>query len=288
MKAEFFLQKIRDEFPRLKWEKYRLLTHGWDHAVVILDEKLVFRFPKHNEYRDELQNEIRLLRYLKKRVEIGIPDYNYIAKDKSMAGYGMVGGRELTYSRFRRLSTAEKDIVARQLARFVSTMHATPESIIVKYNVRPGDQEKIYKKLVRDTRRFIFPRLRKGDIRLIEEYFDEMGAALGHRYSSVLVHNDLSSDHILWDEKKKQVNVIDFFDRGFGDPAVDFTGLLEYGARFAEKVLGMYSGKKDEQILKRSRLYFKRVPLCIMKDSMEGYPCTFKQGYAMFEKRFKV
>jgi aminoglycoside 2''-phosphotransferase len=200
----------------------------------------------------------------------------------------MVRGRELTGSRFRRLSASEKDTVAKQLAGFISALHSTPKSVMTKYNVRNENQEKIYKELVRNAKKLLFPRLRKKDIQLIENYFIELKDALGHNYSNALVHNDLTGEHILWDAKRKQINIIDFSDRAFGDPAIDFSGLLEYGQKFTEKVLKLYSGKKDSQILKRSQLYFKRVPLSIMVDSMLGYPCTFEQGYNMFKKRFKV
>ncbi|CAI9674257.1 aminoglycoside phosphotransferase family protein [Elizabethkingia meningoseptica] len=288
MKAELYLQKIKNDFPQIKWKKHRVLTHGWDHIIIVLDEKIIFRFPKDKEYKDEFQNEIQLLRYLKKRFRVGIPEYKYISKDKSIAGYDMVRGRELTVSRFRRLSASEKDTVAKQLSGFISALHATPKSVMTKYNVRDENQEKIYKELVSNVKKLLFPRLRKKDIQLIEDYLVELKDALGHKYSNALVHNDLSAEHILWDDKLKQTNIIDFSDRAFGDPAIDFSGLLEYGQKFTEKVLDLYSGKKDSQILKRSQLYFKRVPLSIMIDSMIGYPCTFEQGYTMFKKRFKV
>jgi aminoglycoside 2''-phosphotransferase len=288
MKAESFLHRIKKEFPQLKWKSYRQLTHGWDHMIIILDEKIVFRFPRDKKYKDEFQNEIQLLHYLKKKVKVGIPEYHCISKDKSIAGYNMVVGRELELPRFRRLSASEKETVARQLAKFITTLHKTPTSVINKYNLEIENQEKLYKELVRDTKRLLFPRLRKEDIQVIEEYFRELRATLDHHYSNTLVHNDLAGEHILWDVKKKQVNIIDFSDRAFGDPAIDFTGLLEYGVKFTKRVLGLYSGKKDDQLLERSQLYFKRVPLWVMKDSMQGYPCTFKEGYDMFKKRFKT
>ena len=66
MKAEFFLQKIKNEFPQIEWKKYRRLTHGWDHVVIVFDEKLIFRLPKNKEYKEKFKNEIQLLAFLKK------------------------------------------------------------------------------------------------------------------------------------------------------------------------------------------------------------------------------
>lgn len=286
MKAEFLLQKITKEFPEIEWKTYRHLTHGWDHDIIILDENIVFRAPKDWRYENELKNEIQLLHYLKKKVNVGIPEYIYVSKDTSIAGYTMVKGKELTTSRFYQLSVSEKESAAQQLAAFITTLHATPQSIIKKYHVRIEDKEKNYKKLVRDTKNHLFPRLDKKDVQRIEEYFEELKTALDRSYPRALVHNDLSSEHILWDTQKKKINIIDFSDRSCGDPAIDFTGLREYGPQFTERVFELYGGKKDEQMLYRSQLYFKRVPLYLMNDALQGYPCTFEEGYEIFKERF--
>ena len=107
-----------------------------------------------------------------------------------------------------------------------------------------------------------------------------------HKYSKALTHNDLTWHHILWDSKNKQINIIDFSDRAFGDPAIDFGGLYKYGNSFAEEVFGMYSGKKDKYMLKRALLYFKRAPLSNMKNALKGKPRNFEESYLRFKKTF--
>lgn len=55
MEAEKYLQKIKKEFPNLSWKNYQFVNHGYDHAVIILDRKIIFRFPKSNEYKKLLK-----------------------------------------------------------------------------------------------------------------------------------------------------------------------------------------------------------------------------------------
>ncbi len=284
----FFIQKIKHNFPQIKWEKHHVLTHGFDHVVIVLDEKIIFRFPKSKEYLSRLKDEIQLLSYLKKKVKVGIPDYKYVSKDKSFAGYDVVHGRELTASDFFKLSVSDKNKVAKQLAEFISTLHAMPKSVAVKHSVRFEDQKEQHQALVRDIEKLVFPRLKEQEIQVIEEYFTHLRKALSCDYTSVLTHSDLSWEHILWDHKREQVNIIDFSDRAFTDAAVDFSGLFEYGAKFVEKVFTLYSGRKDRTMLERSQLYFKRIPLSIMKNAVQGRPVSFKQGYIKFKKIFKV
>ncbi|MGQ9596264.1 MAG: aminoglycoside phosphotransferase family protein, partial [Thermoproteota archaeon] len=228
-----------------------------------------------------------LLHYLKNKLKIGIPEYTYISGDKSITGYKMLSGQELRPSYFKQLSSSEKEMIGEQIANFLTVLHATPKSIIKKYHVRTEDDWKRYSELVHNTKKLLFPRLSKADIRIVEQYFNEL-EDLVHKHPNVLVHNDLIWEHILWDRKKRQINIIDFSDRVFGDPAVDFAGLLEYGHRFKERVLTLYEGKKDNRTLHRSQLYFKRISLFLMIAALKGYPCTFKEGYYMFERLFKA
>ncbi len=289
MKAEFFLQQIKNEFPQVEWKKYRILTHGWDHVVIVFDEKLIFRFPKDKEYKEEFKNEIQLLSYLKKRIKVGIPEYTYVSKDKSLAGYEMSNGRELKSSHFKRFTGSEKELFAKQMADFLTNLHATPNSAISKFNISVNNPKKDYNELVSNTEKFLFPRINKKEVSVIEKYLDELKVTLDHsNYPNVLTHNDLTWEHILWNKDNNKVNIIDFSDRTFGDPAIDFAGLWEYGQIFVNRVYGLYKGKKDDQLLHRSQLYFKRIPLFIMKDALDGYPCTFKEGYEMFKKRYKI
>jgi aminoglycoside 2''-phosphotransferase len=287
MKTDFFLEQIKNEFPQVEWKKYRVLTHGWDHLVIVFDEKLIFRFPKDKEYKEEFKNEIQLLKFLSKRVEVGIPEYTFVSKDKSLAGYEMLKGQELKSSQYKRFDSSEKEKFAKQIAGFLTDLHSTPKSAISKFKINVDNPSKDYKELSSNTEDFLFPRLNRKEVSAIQNYLDQLKTTLDQsNYSNVLTHSDLTWEHILWDKSK--VNIIDFSDRTFGDPASDFAGLWEYGQKLVNRVYELYKGKKDDQLLHRSQLYFKRIPLSIMKDALDGYPCTFKEGYEMFRKRYKI
>lgn len=224
---------------------------------------------------------------MNKRVKIGIPEYNFVSKDRSIAGYEMLNGQELKSSQYKRFTSSEKEIFAEQMAEFLTNLHSTPNSAISKFNVRIDNPSKDYKELVNNTEKFLFPRLNKKEVLVIQNYLDELKIALDqNNYSNVLTHSDLTWEHILWDKNK--VNIIDFSDHTFGDPASDFAGLWEYGQKLVNRVYELYKGKKDDQLLHRSKLYFKRIPLFIMKYALDGYPCTFKEGYDMFRNRYKI
>jgi aminoglycoside 2''-phosphotransferase len=282
------VRRIRTEFPGLTWKTCRFINHGFDHYVLILDNKLVFRFPKRisRERPNEFSDEIRLLKYLGTRLKTPIPEYSYVARDRSFAGYKIIPGRELTESLFRKLTNADRLSLARQLADFIARLHGTPKRAIKRYHVRFKDYKDGYSDLVRKINKYIFPRLGKRDKQVVKEYLVELKSTLNHKFSRTLINSDLLGEHILWDKISRRVGIIDFSDRVYGDPAHDFAGLLNYGTEFTKRVMELYGGEKDEHMFHRVNLYHKRIPLYIMMDAHRGFPCTFKQGYDLFRRRF--
>jgi aminoglycoside phosphotransferase (APT) family kinase protein len=256
--------------------------------VIILDEKIVFRMPKDARYRYELKNEIGLLAYLRKKIDIGIPEYKYIARDRTLAGYDIVPGKELTTAVFLGLTKREKRMVSRQLARFITVLHATPKSVLKKYHVRTDDLQKRSATYVREMKRVLYPRLSKKEIKAITLLLDELKDELDRKFPRTLVHRDLSDIHILWDERNKRINIIDFSDRLHGDPAVDFIGLHKYGTGFVRQVYRRYQGTKDDHLLTRARLYYRRMPLLLMMAALRGDPCTYRESYELFRRRNKI
>ncbi len=280
------LSKIRKEFPSLKWKKAEHNIEGWDHFVIILDNKYVFRFPRTKQYLKALKNEILLLEYLKDKVNILIPQYAYIAKDKSFAGYSLIPGTQLRKKVFKLVSNKAKHTLAKQIADFLSSLHKISQKDVEKYGVKIVNTQKQYKELIINTNKYIFPRVSKKDQLLINNYLKEFKNYLKFP-KKVLAHNDLYSKHILLGENKKHISgIIDFSDRKIDDPARDFTEMWDYGEKFTLEVYKHYKGPKDKDFLKRSMMYYKRIPLWTMISPFQGGRGKFKKGYKMFKELF--
>ncbi len=280
------VRKIRKEFPDLKFKNARHNVEGWDHYVLILDNKYVFRFPREADYKNQLFDEIRLLEYLRPKVKIPIPKYIYIAKDKSFAGYEMLSGVQLKKEVFRKLSKQSQKFIAKQAAEFLTTLHKISLKDVKAFRIPKTKTQWLYRDLVRNTKKYIYPRIPSRDQELIENYLREFKKYLKFP-NLVLAHCDFYHDHILLDLQKKQISaVIDFSDRHINDPAIDFTELWIYGSGFVHEVYKHYKGPKDPEFLKRSQMYCKRNPLWIMAAPFLGQRGKFKKGYEIFREIF--
>jgi aminoglycoside 2''-phosphotransferase len=286
MEKRKLLNKIHKEFPNLKWDKAEHNIEGWDHYVIILDNKYVFRFPRTKKYLKELKNEILLLEYLKDKVEIPIPQYAYIAKDKSFAGYSLIPGIQLRKKVFESVPNKTKNLLAKQIAGFLSSLHKMSHKTVKQYGVKTVNAQKQYKELISNTNKYIFSRVSKKDQLLINSYLKEFKNYFKFP-KKVFTHNDLYSKHILLGENKKHISgIIDFSDRKIDDPARDFTEMWDYGEKFILEVYKNYKGPKDKAFLKRSMMYYKRIPLWVMISPFQGGRGKFKKGYKMFKELF--
>lgn len=282
--ADTLLKRIKSEFPSLVWKKHTFLNHGWDHEVIILDDNIVFRFPNSSEYGTALKSEIDLLKFLSDKIQANIPIYKYIAKDYSFAGYDIIPGIELSEDKFEQLPNSDKRMIVEQLATFLTTLHACSQEELTDFEIEEADMASETKRLRRQSKELLESKLSDEDYRTLTDILDELESLNTKVVPRVLVHNDMSTSHIYWDKDNRKIGVIDFSDRCLGDPAVDFTGLLDYGNDFCEQTLSLYNGPKDADLANRARLYKRRVGVYLLVDSFITDKITFKEAKRLFDK----
>src|SRR3989344_6717881 len=117
-----YLDRIKTEF-NIDIQNYSFKKSAFDHDVFIVNKELVFRFPRTESVREHLKHEIAFLNFLKDKVNLEIPDYKYISKNKDFAGYPIINGQILSPSAFKVLSKKNKEKVINSLIDFVNTFH---------------------------------------------------------------------------------------------------------------------------------------------------------------------
>jgi aminoglycoside phosphotransferase (APT) family kinase protein len=280
-KISLILNRIHQEFPDLKWDNFEYINHGWDHDVVILNDKTVFRFPNSPEYKTILKDEVRLMAYLKNKINITIPQYKYVSSDHSFAGYEIIPGDSLTVAKFSSIPSGDRSNITKQLASFFTSLHMVELNEIKKFNI---PYEKPIEYDVRDlSMRFLKPNLDKQDFVNVMRVIEEVDQLTEEQCPQVLVHNDISPKHIIWDAENKKVGIIDFSDRSIGDPALDFAELYLYGKTFVDQVYELYEGAKYEKFLGRAKVYMRRTGVSLMAHSFKDEKVSFKEAKKIFD-----
>lgn len=285
MKTQVLLKKIKKEFPQLLWKSVKRPKDNWDYDVLLLDDKYVFRFlkVKNKEGIERFTKEIKLLDYLKNKVNISIPNYIFRSKDGSFGGYEMIKGYELTPKEFSKIRKYDKKKMSLQLAKFLNILHKTPKKYFIEDYI--GGLENLHRRMEKT----VYKKVSEKEVEDIETFFDDFKTMKKNSKKRVLVHGDLSIDNMLY-RKGRISGIIDFADFHISSPAIDFKGFWDFGEEFVKMVIKDYREKNNEQLLEYSKSYYRIIALYILDGSVNYKYCpfNFKDGHKRFIEIFYI
>jgi aminoglycoside 2''-phosphotransferase len=262
-------------FPDLRITSLRLFGEGWSNLTWLAStqtERILFRFPKTTQAETNIRKEMQLLPELTTTLPLPGPDYRYTAPcgalDHTYAfgGYPLIPGEPLAkvdWDAPPTLSTAVGD--------WISALHRFPVERAATLSV-PGGTPDVwrhrYQTFYTEIRDLLSPYLDIADIAIIDRRFDAfLGETRFFRFDPVLLHGDLSADHLLVDSVTKGLTgVIDFEDAIIGDPAFDFTATIALG----QAVLQAYQGQRDDTFFERVDFYRWLIPVHRMRYGVQS------------------
>src|SRR5690349_18632583 len=106
---EALLACIREVYPDLVTSDARLVSgHGQNNQILIIDERLIFRFPRYVGGIARLARTDRILRAIRLALPLEIPDpiyssFNEVTVGKTFAGYPLIRGEPLWTEAYERL-----------------------------------------------------------------------------------------------------------------------------------------------------------------------------------------
>ncbi|MGF3104006.1 phosphotransferase family protein [Rossellomorea sp. DUT-2] len=252
-------ERIREMYPELNIDHSEVIDLGQNNDVLMVNDTLVFRFPKYVEGIKKLIKETEVLEQIKGKLSLSIPYPQYRSMElnevgKVFTGYKRIEGTPLWPDMMKNIHNEER--IASQLVQFLTELHS-----------QPVDRFEIEKKTAEDVRNTIadlygefkdklFPYMNESSKSEINYNFERF---LSNKelllFNTVLTHGDFGASNILWDSKREEVTgIIDFGETEIGDPAYDFAGLLaSYGQHFVKRCLRMYPD--GDQIFERMIFY---------------------------------
>jgi aminoglycoside 2''-phosphotransferase len=256
---ERYIQRIKQVYPSLFIKDWRLNEIGQNNDVMIVNQSIVFRFPKYHKGIDHLKRETEILEAIKNNVSIPIPNPIYQSFEKWEAGKAFVGyefiqGSPLWKSSFETIKDNEVlKRLASQLVSFLNEIHSFDKNKLRLEETNPREQMvNLYQRIQNK----LYPFIREEAQRQIAYSFEAfLTSEACSNLSSTLVHGDFGATNILWDPTTYTIaGIIDFGGSGIGDPAYDFAGILSsYGEDFFNMCLDLYPN--GTEIAERVRFY---------------------------------
>jgi aminoglycoside 2''-phosphotransferase len=257
-------KKIKVIFPTLEISTIRANTDGLINDVLIVNEELVFRFPRNSDWGVKLfTNEIKVIELARKYVEISLPQFEYKAED--LAVYRYIKGDALRREDILRLTGKEQDKIAERLAVFLKQFHEIPLSELEQNQIAPSDvnrSRETWLKLFENVEKELFPLMMPHVRESVREHFAPITTDKNFmHYEPQLINGDIVPYHIIYDREQNQINgIIDFGTAGIGDAAADFACMIyNYGETFLAKMAKNYP--EIENAVDRARFWAGTLPL---------------------------
>jgi aminoglycoside 2''-phosphotransferase len=236
-----YLATILALYPDLAVRSVVLNRQGQTADALILNDALIFRFPRYEGGMAQLQTEVAILRGLTGRLPLPSPAPTYVrlsdvAPGEAFVGYRMLPGRPLwPYVVEEAEDPAWVAGVAHELGAFLRALHDVDYATVIDAELENDDTRRSFRDFYRRVRQELFewmrPRARERVTRLFTRYLDD---DRHFAFTPVLRHGDFGGSNILYDPQSRALTgVIDFGSAGVGDPAYDVAGLLaSYGEDF--------------------------------------------------------
>jgi aminoglycoside phosphotransferase (APT) family kinase protein len=126
---------IVEVFPDLAAAAFTPQTRGWDCVAIDVDDRLIFKFPRHDAARAALVREAALLAIIHPAVTLPTPNMS-LHEGPRQAGaplfsrHDKLRGGWLEPPLYAELAEAARDRLARDLALFYAQLHALPAAAL--------------------------------------------------------------------------------------------------------------------------------------------------------------
>lgn len=249
---------VEAENPALTVHSTRFLGEGWNARAYLVNDELVFRFPKRPEHWEELDREITFLADAACKLPLPSPRYvqqlrHSAAVPYGYAVYGYLRGRAMYLDNLTPRKRVEAAIA---LAGFLRALHGLEPSPELAARLPREDPRMIAEEYLVRAEREIAPKLSRTAARALLQVFQTyLGEPENFLVTPTVLHADLSRDHLLIDHGAVS-GIIDFGDVSWGDPDYDFMYLfVDYGSAFTEEVARRYQHTDIEQLRLKLRYF---------------------------------
>jgi aminoglycoside 2''-phosphotransferase len=241
---EAFRERMLACMPGLVANSVRINQDGLINDVLIVDEELVFRFPKSEEGRHALAQEARVLDLVHGYVTLPVPRVT-LHPNQGMT-YRLIRGQALQQHVLLAQAQQTQERLAEQLGTFLRQLHTIPAGTVAQHGIGAAGSVRLredWVALYHAVERELFPLLMANAREWVGTLFAPLlDGSLELSYDPALIHGDLGPYHVLYDQGQQCIaGVIDFGTAGLGDPADDFANIINaQGEHFLRRMIPYY------------------------------------------------
>lgn len=242
--------------PDVRINELKVVNSGMNCETAIVNNDLIVQFKKRTDCDFTGTHAARIAQKLKPFLTTVIPDPLLIRDDAVV--YTLIKGRALSALQLSALQPLQRKDLARDLAAFLRDLHAVPPAVFQEFTFRtPSIESEIQsaRKTYERVQTELYPLMNTDGVDWIDQHFQAFLAKpdIPDRLP-VLIHGDLSPEHILIGNSGTLAGIIDFGATRWGYPGDDlWIPMLMYGEDFIQELALYYS--EITQWLNYARFY---------------------------------
>jgi len=253
-----YIELIKSRFPQLDLSKIEFnKTDGKYSDIAVVNNEVLFKFAKYDWSAVYLRTEADFTGFIRKLVSLPLPEVEMINPNASKRLY--IKGVPLYRNILLKLDYHTQDAIAGQIAAFLKELHGIPVKK-AEYAGIGDSQMNLSRENWLDELETIQRKIQPYCTGYVKEYLRQIIQPVidneeFFEFRPVLIHGDLTPNHIIFDETSRRVaGIIGFGNSGFGDPAYDFGMIMDHlGENFILRMHRYYPVSSG--ILDRARFY---------------------------------
>lgn len=235
------------------------IGEGWDNKVFLVNDLVIFRFPRREVAVQLMERENRVLKNICSRFSIQTPKPKYIGKPSEhyrypFHGYPIIKGTSICHAT---ITNEERMESIRPLAIFLKELHSITENQALLIGAAPQIFDRTETdRLIHDLKERLIKAVKKNIFQINEKcFYEEMLIAEKNKLDfseKVLVHGDLYCRHLIFD-KGKLSGIIDWGDTGINHCSVDLSVIFSFYPKSCHGLFFSIYGDVDENTLIHAR-----------------------------------
>lgn len=225
---------LKEQFPSLALKTITTIGEGWDNKAFLVNNDIIFRFPRRKIAVELIERENHLLKHLRSMLDIEIPNPQYIGHSSAAYPYPFQG-----YKKIKGLSGCHAQLSVQQrfeslsiLAAFLKQLHDIDEAQALAI----GAKAQLFDRTnINNTITILNERVAKiiaqklytiDNNQFQQEVLIAQKTALSYD-TKCLVHGDLYCKHLMFN-KGQLTGIIDWGDVGISHRAVDLAVIWSF------------------------------------------------------------
>lgn len=237
-------------FPGLRAARFTLFSAGWDSSAVDVDDRLIFKFPRHEAAEARLRMEAAVLDTLRPALTMRIPALTIYAGPPLFSRHEKIPGAHLLAADYGELPEAAQARLAREMARFYAELHALDAGSLRAAGAGPIGTWLPPEEILRQAWPLLPEKLHPYAERTIATFAALPPDPLGTVYGFFDGHGwNMAFDHAA----QRLNGVFDFGDSGFGPLHMEFVQPGWISRDHVERVVAEYE-RLTGRALDRARI----------------------------------